>query len=214
MSLKNETYAELAAAFKSTRSDRTFKRLMDKMMPGLRRYIFNLVKDPDLTEDMLSDVMASVYYKIDQYKPEYQITTWAYRIAYNACMGHFRKKKPTISMSKLADNNVEVTNSGEASFYVVEAEEAMMTDDDRYDEERLLARKHNMAENAIRSLPPLYRPYLEELLINEKSYAEIFDIMKVREKGINEQTVKNRIFNGRKMLQKQLMQTKLFSEEA
>jgi DNA-directed RNA polymerase specialized sigma24 family protein len=129
-------------------------------------------------------------------------------------MGHFRKKRPTVSMSKLADSNVEVSNGGEASFYVMEAEEAMMTDDDRHEEEKLLVRKHAMAENAIRSLPPLYRPYLEELLINEKSYAEIFDIMKNRERGINEQTVKNRIFNGRKMLQKQLMQTKLFSEQA
>lgn len=214
MSSRNETYAELATAFKSTRSDKTFKRLMDKMAPGLRRHIYNIVKDPDLTEDLLSDVMASVYYKIDQYKPEYQITTWAYRIAYNACMGHFRKKKPTVSMSKLIEKNVEATSSQTMSMQVLDEDEAMMTDDIRYEEEALLARKHSMAKNAISSLPPKYRPYLEELLLNHKTYREIFDIMKVREKGINEQTVKNRIFNGRKMLQKQLMQTKLFSEEA
>jgi len=109
---------------------------------------------------------------------------------------------------------VEATSSQTMSIQVLDEEEAMMTDDLRYEEEALLARKHSMAKNAISSLPPKYRPYLEELLLNHKTYREIFDIMKVREKGINEQTVKNRIFNGRKMLQKQLMQTKLFSEEA
>ena len=81
-----------------------------------------------------------------------------------------------------------------------------------YDEEKLLIRKHNMATDAIKALPILYRPYLEELLLNDRTYNEIFEIMSKKEKGINEQTVKNRIFNGRKILQKQLMQSKLFSE--
>lgn len=212
MSQKTETYKELATAFKNNKNNRTFKRLMDKMSPGLRRYIFNIVKDGDLTEDLVADVMAKVYYKIDQYKPEYQITTWTYRIAYNACMGHFRKKKPTISINSLADKNVELTTNGTMSVQIMEAEEAMMTENDWYDEEKLLIRKHNMATNAIKSLPALYRPYLEELLLNDRSYSEIFEIMSKKEKGINEQTVKNRIFNGRKLLQKQLLQSKIFSE--
>ena len=36
MSQKTETYKELATAFKNNKNNRTFKRLMDKMSPGLR----------------------------------------------------------------------------------------------------------------------------------------------------------------------------------
>ena len=45
-----------------------------------------------------------------------------------------------------------------------------------------MIRKHNMATNAIKSLPALYRPYLEELLLNDRSYSEIFEIMSKKKK--------------------------------
>ena len=51
-----------------------------------------------------------------------------------------------------------------------------------------------------------------ERFLNHKSYSDILDIMINYEKDINLQTVKNRIFRGRKIIQKQLGKMKLFSE--
>ena len=50
-----------------------------------------------------------------------------------------------------------------------------------------------------------------ERFLNHKSYQDILDIMEKREKGINLQTVKNRIFRGRKIVKKQLEGMKLFA---
>ena len=53
---------------------------------------------------------------------------------------------------------------------------------------------------------------MEERFLNKKSYNDILDIMSNCEKGINLQTVKNRIFRGRKIVRKQLESMKVFAE--
>ena len=69
-----------------------------------------------------------------------------------------------------------------------------------------------MTQEAINALPPMYKRYMVERFLNNKSYSDILDIMIKFEKGINLQTVKNRIFRGRKIVKKQLLAMKLFSE--
>ena len=49
-----------------------------------------------------------------------------------------------------------------------------------------------------------------ERFLNHKSYNEILDIMSGIEKGVSLQTVKNRIFRGRKIIRKQLQNTRNF----
>ena len=51
-----------------------------------------------------------------------------------------------------------------------------------------------------------------ERFLNHRSYQDILEIMQESEKGINLQTVKNRIFRGRKIVKKQLEGMKLFAE--
>lgn len=210
MTSKNETYTQLAIRFKSDPNERNFRPLLAKMSPGLKKYIYNIIKDGQVADDIFADVMALIYYKIDSYNPDYQITTWAYRIAYNACMGHFRKQTSNVSMDKLQDVGIEAITARSISSQIMTEEEAFSTDEALLEEDQTLMAKHQMAKEAIQALPPMFKPYVEELLINDRSYAEIFDIMQHREQGINPQTVKNRIHAGRKMLRQQLMQTPLF----
>jgi len=69
-----------------------------------------------------------------------------------------------------------------------------------------------MTREAINALPPMYKRYMVEGFLNHKSYNDILGIMSKLEKGINLQTVKNRIFRGRKIVKKQLEGMRLFSE--
>ena len=84
---KSKTYKELAIEFKKTRSERVYNELYKKMKPGLWSYVNNIVKDPTIADDITSTTLTTVYLKIYQYNESYQITTWAYRIAYNECIG-------------------------------------------------------------------------------------------------------------------------------
>ena len=69
-----------------------------------------------------------------------------------------------------------------------------------------------LTKEAINALPPMYKRFMVERFLNKKSYNDILDIMKTHEKDINLQTVKNRIFRGRRIVKKQLESMKVFSE--
>jgi RNA polymerase sigma-70 factor (ECF subfamily) len=210
MAKTKRTYKELAIEFKKTRSEKTYNELYHKMRPGLWSYVNNIVKDPTIANDIVSTTLTTVYLKIDQYDEAYQITTWAYRIAYNECIGWIRFRNKKVSMNVFTDAGVEPPQMKES--YTTKDGVLIKTEDDFYEEQNIVDEQVRMTQEAINALPPMYKRYMVERFLNNKSYSDILDIMKSIEKGINLQTVKNRIFRGRKIVKKQLLGMKLFSE--
>ncbi len=207
---KKKTYKELATEFKKTRKESVYNELYHKMRPGLWSYINNIVKDPALANDIVSTTLTKVYLKIDQYNEDYQITTWAYRIAYNECIGWIRFRKNKISMNVFTDAGVEPPM--EPSVTLKPDSYLPKTESDWEYEQTKLDEQVRLTYESINSLPPMYRRYMIERFLNHKSYSDILNIMKESEKGINLQTVKNRIFRGRRIVKKQLEGMKLFNE--
>ena len=207
---KKRTYKELALEFKKTRSESTYNELYRKMRPGLWNYVNNILKDPLISDDVVSHTLTTVYLKIDQYNDDYQITTWAYRIAYNECIGYIRFRNKKVSMNVFTDAGVEPPM--ESSFTMKEGMNLLKTENDWLEEESIFDQQVRMTHEAINALPPMYKRYMVERFLNHRSYQDILDIMIESEKGINLQTVKNRIFRGRKIVKKQLEGMKLFSE--
>lgn len=205
---KTKTYKELALEFKKTRSERVYNELYKKMRPGLWSYVNNIVKDPTIADDITSTTLTTIYLKIDQYDESYQITTWAYRIAYNECIGWIRFRNKKVSLNVFTDAGIEPPSIDTS----ISNELHVPTDDDFWEAEHLLSEQVRITQEAINALPPMYKRYMIERFLNHKSYDEILHIMSEYEKGINLQTVKNRIFRGRKIVKKQLEQMKLFSE--
>jgi len=205
-----KTYKELAIEFKKTRRESVYNELYAKMRPGLRSYVNNIVKDSNVTEDIVSTTLTTVYLKIDQYNEDYQITTWAYRIAYNECIGWIRYRNRKVSMNAFTDKGIDPP-----TFMLpnVDVDNSMPpTEADYWEAENLLTEKVRLTTEAIKALPPMYKRFMEERFLNKKSYNDILNIMSDCEKGINLQTVKNRIFRGRKIVRKQLESMKVFAE--
>ena len=206
-----KTYKELALEFKKTRKESVYNELYAKMRPGLRSYVNNIVKDHNVTEDIVSTTLTTVYLKIEQYNEDYQITTWAYRIAYNECIGWIRYRNRKVSMNAFTDKGIDPP-----TFMLPNAEPntglPWTTEEDFWAAEHLLVEKVRLTTEAIKALPPMYKRFMEERFLNKKSYNDILDIMSDCEKGINLQTVKNRIFRGRKIVRKQLESMKVFTE--
>ena len=207
---KKKTYKELALEFKKTRKESTYNELYHKMKPGLKNYVYNIIKDPLITEDIVSHTLTTVYLKIDQYNEDYQITTWAYRIAYNECIGWIRFRNKKISMNVFTDAGVEPPM--DSPFTLRKDSYLPMTEEDWEDEQTILDEQVRLTHEAINALPPMYKRYMIERFLNHRSYQDILEIMQESEKGINLQTVKNRIFRGRKIVKKQLEGMKLFAE--
>lgn len=209
-----ETYKELSLNFKSTKSDATFVKLYNKMRPGLFNYINRIVKNDNIANDITSTTLTKIYFKIDQYDPNYQITTWAYKMAFNESLGWLKRNKKKISMNAFSDNGIEATNSGympnqngvdlsNIGIYV-------STEEKYKDEEDFLETKFRLILESIKSLPSLYKKYMEERFLNHRSYNEILDIMETKESGISLQTVKNRIHKGRKLVKRDLKKSDVF----
>jgi RNA polymerase sigma-70 factor (ECF subfamily) len=204
---KTKTYKELALEFKKTKSERIFNELYKKIRPGLWSYINNIVKDPAVADDITSTTLTTIYLKIDQYDEAYQITTWAYRIAYNECIGWIRFNNKKISMNVFTDAGIEPPTD-----HLDVDHNVLKTDEDYIREDNFLDERVRLTKEAINALPPMYKRYMVERFINHKSYNDILDIMINYESDINLQTVKNRIFRGRKIIKQQLERMKLFSD--
>jgi len=193
------TYRELTENYIATKSHADYTKLYNRVKPGLTRYVANIIKDGEVAEDIAVNTLIKMWTKIDQYNPEYQITTWLYRIAMNDAFGYIRERNKSTSMDRLRDDfGVDINSQGTIESNSVQdlMEEAeMKTEMDFYDEEEALNARYELALTAIRDLKPLYRDILVDRLINNMKYKDI--AMKY---NINLQTVKNRIRRGRTLI--------------
>jgi len=193
------TYRELTENYIETKSHADYTKLYNRVKPGLTRYIANIIKDGEMAEDIAVNTLIKMWTKIDQYNPEYQITTWLYRIAMNDALGYIRERNKSTSMDRLRDDfGVDINSQGTIESNSVQdlmAEAEMKTEMDFYDEEEALNARYESALEAIRDLKPLYRDILVDRLINNMKYKDI-----AVKYGINLQTVKNRIRRGRTLI--------------
>lgn len=194
------TYRELTENYIATKSHKDYTALYNRVKPGLTKYVANIIKDGDIAEDIAVNTLIKLWTKIDQYDPQYQITTWLYRIAMNESLGYIRERNRSTSMDRLRDDfGVDINSQGMLESNSVQdlMEEAeMKTETDFYNEEEALMDRYETALHAIRQLKPLYRDILVDRLINNMKYKDI-----AVKYEINLQTVKNRIRRGRTLIQ-------------
>jgi len=202
MKQHKKTYRELASEFKTTKCERAFTQLYHKTKPGLLKYINKITGDPDASQDILSMTMAKVHAKIDLYNESWQITTWIYKIAYNECMGHFRAKKKGDVAMKTLDNARE--DSSSVAELLLSRQDDSLSDEEYLDEDNNLQERYRLTTEALHALPPMYKSYMIECFVNDRSYRDIADMMGKYERGVSVQTVKNRIFRGRRIIKSQL----------
>ena len=194
--MSNLSYRELAENFINSRSEKDYKALYDKIKPGLENYVFNVVKDNEAKDDIVTNTLTKLWTKADQYDPQYQITTWLYRIAFNECLGWIRQRNKKRSIDALQDSGIEVSRyyaRTSAKDLLVEME--YKSEQDWLDEDEDLMNRYEHALKGIQNLKPMYKDILEDRLLNNMKYE---DIAKKYELPL--QTVKNRIRRGKAII--------------
>jgi len=194
---KTTSYRELAENFLASRSEKDFNLLYKRVQPGLRNYIMNVVKDAEATEDILANTLTKMWTKIDQYDPQYQITTWLYRIAFNESLGWIRERNRKYSIDNMREFGVEVSSSNSLSQTVEDLlnDHEQRTEADYLEEEDHLMEQYALALNCIKGLKTMYRDILEDRLLNNMKYEDIAE-----KHNVNLQTVKNRIRRGKMLI--------------
>lgn len=194
--MSNTSYRELAENFINSRSEKDYKVLYDKIKPGLENYVFNVVKDNEAKDDIVTNTLTKLWTKADQYDPQYQITTWLYRIAFNECLGWIRQRNKKRSIDTLQDSGIEISRyyaRTSAKDLLVEME--YKSEQDWLDEDDDLMNRYEQALKGIENLKPMYKDILEDRLLNNMKYEDI-----ATKYDLPLQTVKNRIRRGKAII--------------
>ena len=191
------TYRELAENFYTTRSESDYNKLYLRVKPGLKNYIKKIVKNELAADDILSNTLVKLWTKIDQYKPEYQNTTWLYKIAFNESLGYIKERNQKSSLDLLREYGLQVSEGVVVNDSISGrlAEMEQKTEEDFLEEDNAIMSKYNNALLAMKNLKPMYKDIMEDRLIKNMKYEDIAQKHKV-----NLQTVKNRIRRGKMLI--------------
>jgi RNA polymerase sigma-70 factor, ECF subfamily len=193
---KQLSYRELSENFVKSKSEKDYNALYQRVKPGLKNYIANVVKDNEATDDILTNTLTKLWTKIDQYDPSYQITTWLYRIAFNECLGWIRQRNSKYSIDTMKEYGIEISDqyaNTSARELLIEAE--LKTEADWYEEDNDLQNRYELALTNIHGLKPMYKEIIEDRLLNNMKYEDI-----ATKYDLPLQTIKNRIRRGKSII--------------
>jgi len=170
--------AELVELSKS--DPESFGFLMERYESQLFHYIRRIGQlSKEDTEDILQEVFIKIYKNLNGYNESLKFSSWAYRIAHNHVIDHFRRANARPKTNSLEDEEWERLISSS-----VRIDKAIM---DKDCIERI--------KSCIQELPMKYREILILRFIEEKDYEEIMDILK-KPKG----SVATLVSRGKEML--------------
>lgn len=162
-----------------------FQKQIPVLYPRLHRALLAYLAGSSLdAEDVLQEVFLKAYKNIDHFQGNSNLYTWLYSIARNICIDEFRKLKKEAGRSSIPVEEFELES------------DEFKNQNNREDILQL--------RRAISQLPELLRTIVVMKSIDGLSYTEISEVT-----GINEQTLKNRMFRARKLLAESMKKTNL-----
>lgn len=80
---------------------KSFEDLVSKYEIVVMRFIYSMIKDKQISEDITQEVFITVYNKLYTFDSKYKFYSWILRIAKNKCIDHIRK------YSKINETNID-----------------------------------------------------------------------------------------------------------
>ncbi len=89
-----------------------FQQLVERYRDKLMAFIYSMVRNYHLAEDIFQETFIRVYRKADRFRDGYLFKTWLYTIAANLCRDELRrvKRKPTIELDASVTGSEEDGN--------------------------------------------------------------------------------------------------------
>jgi RNA polymerase sigma-70 factor (ECF subfamily) len=146
-----------------------FSSIVEKYEEPMRRYIRRLgCKDGSDSDDVLQDIFIKVFINLNDYDPNLKFSSWLYRIAHNETISFFRKKNVRPSVLTLDTEDAD-------HFF------AQLADDKDFIELANQRDDTRVIHKLLSELDPKYKEIIVLRFLEEKSYTEISDILKIPE---------------------------------
>jgi len=169
----------------------SFEVLLRKYRTPVINFLYRMVRDSAIAEDLAQEVFLRVYRARQEYAPSAKFTTWMFRIATNLALNALRDNRYRhleISM----DQPVETNENEQPALEVPDRAPTV--------EQQLVARtRTEMIRNAINLLPEKQRAAVLLHKYQELDYGEIAKIL-----GCSESALKSLLFRAYETLRVQL----------
>lgn len=167
-----------------------FELLVTRYQGQIYNLCLRMTGNPEDAADMTQEAFLKVWKHLESFQFDSAFATWLYRLASNCCLDFLRsqKRRPTVSMT------VENEEEGEQVMEIPDAqptpEEAAISNEER-----------EQLHMAMAQLDDEQRQILTLRVVNDLSYHDIAEILKVKEG-----TVKSRLSRARENLRKKLLE--------
>jgi len=170
-----------------------FSRLIDNYKNMVYNLTYRMSNNPQEAEDISQEAFLRAFQSLAHFNPSYKFSTWLYQITLNIIRDRFKKKE--LNYVSL-DTPVETDDS---EFY---SQPADLTNNP----EQIISQKENLQtiQQAIYSLPLKYREVIVLRHLQDLSYIEIGNILK-----LPPGTVKVRLYRAREQLRK-IIETSIY----
>jgi RNA polymerase sigma-70 factor (ECF subfamily) len=174
--------------------ERALSDLADAYGTKIYQLAFRYLRNKEDAEEVTQDVLFKVYRKVGSFRGDAALSSWIYRITFNAAMSRLRTAQ--YQRSQEDDRLMASTEDADAS-KPVRSEVADWTD--MADERVLRTQLRRRVFSAILALPAIYRAPVMLRDIQGMSTEEASAMLRVKD-----QTLKSRLHRGRLILRKQL----------
>jgi len=174
---------ELAENYLQSSLERDFKKLYDRLKPGLLNHCKGILVDEEIAEDAVSKTFEKIWTKLEQYDSERgNFSTWAYNIARNESLlikkNSIRYTPLVYENVNLADNNGEGGQGGSYRGDHIEltpgiAESFSDPDWDLQTREMKMDGLYTDVVDKIQDLPAIYKDILIDRELNKMKYQDI-----------------------------------------
>jgi RNA polymerase sigma-70 factor (ECF subfamily) len=165
--------------------DACFAELLDRYRLPVVHFIYRMVQNQHVAEELAQDVFLRVYKARKGYEPSAKFTTWLFRIATHIALNAIRDGRGERTLESLDDDGVV----------------ALQVPDRRDNIERELIEDARLAEirRAVQGLPAKQRAAVLMHKYQEMDYAQIAQVL-----GCSESAVKSLLFRAYETLRRKL----------
>jgi RNA polymerase sigma-70 factor (ECF subfamily) len=156
---------------------------------------FRYLRNKEDAEEVMQDVLFKVYRKVDAFRGDAQLSSWIYRITFNAAMSRLRTAR--YQRAQAEDRRAAAATEEDGTISSRAADVADWSD--MADERVLRSQLRRRVFRAILALPAIYRAPVMLRDIQGMSTEEASAVLNVKD-----QTLKSRLHRGRLILRKQL----------
>ncbi len=183
--LSSKTDEELMRLVRDKSDQEAFAILFNKFKGPIVGFVYGMVKNRNLAEDLTQEVFMKVFRFRESYAGDGKFTTWLWSIARNTTIDYFRKKKDFLLDDLLSPDSGEGATIESISDGKVEGPEAELIEKS----DALMIRE------CMDKLPPKQKEALTLRVFSELSYDEIASAM-----NISKANVKSLIFRAKEKL--------------